>query len=101
MTHHDEDVQNAERDRGHGEEVAGSDIGNVVIQKRSPRLGRRFPLADHILGHGLFGDVVAQEKQFRQDSWCAELSVTTFCTFLRELSPLSPSSEFVCLNRVA
>ena len=27
MTHHDEDVQNAERDRGHGEEVTGSDIG--------------------------------------------------------------------------
>ena len=36
VTQDDENVENAERDGRHREEVTGSDIGNVVVQKRSP-----------------------------------------------------------------
>jgi len=67
VTQHDEDVQDTE---GHGrnrEKVAGRDVGNVIVQKRPPGLRRRFPSADHVLGHGLFGDVVAQHGQFGYD----------------------------------
>ena len=34
-------------------------------------LRRRFPCADHVLGHGPFRDIVPQQEQFRQDSWRA------------------------------
>jgi hypothetical protein len=64
VTEHDENVQDAE---GHGrnrEEIASGDVGNVIVQKRPPGLRRRFPSADHVLGHGLFGDAVAQQGQF-------------------------------------
>ncbi len=61
VTEHDEDVEDTESHGGNGEEVAGGDVGNVIVQKRPPRLRRRFPSADHVLGHGPFGDVVAQQ----------------------------------------
>ena len=71
MAEYDEDVQDTE---GHGrdrEEVAGGELGNVIGQERSPGLGRRFPSADHVLGHGPFHDVVVQEGQFGYDPRCA------------------------------
>ena len=77
MTEHDEDVQDAESDRRNGEEIAGSDVGNVIGKERSPRLRRRFPDADHVLGHGPFRNVVAQQEQFRQNSQRAPGRVLT------------------------
>jgi hypothetical protein len=71
MTEHDEDAQDT---KGHGrnrEKVAGGDVRNMIVQKRPPGLRRRFPSADHVLGHGCFGDIVAQQKQFGQDSGSA------------------------------
>ena len=59
VTEYEEDLQDTE---GHGrnrEEVAGGDVGKVIGQERSPVLRRRFPSADHVLGHGLFDDIVA------------------------------------------
>ena len=57
---HDEDVQDTKCDCGH-----------VIGQERPPGLRRRFPSTDHVLGHGPFGDVVAQQSQFGYDPWCA------------------------------
>ena len=77
VTEHDEDVQDTE---GHGrnrEEVARGDVGNMIVEKCPPGLRRRFPSADHVLGHGLFGDVVAQQGQFGYDSRCAPGRVLT------------------------
>jgi len=71
MTHHDEDVQNPERDRGNREEITSSNIGHVVSQGRSPSLGWWLSVSDHVLGHGLLGDVVTQQKQLRSDPWRA------------------------------
>ena len=71
VAQHDEDVEDTE---GHGrnrEEVAGGDVGNVIVQKRPPRLQRRLPPADHVFGHGRFGDFMAQQKQLGEDSGCA------------------------------
>ena len=52
--------QYTERDRRDDEEVAGSDVGNMVGKKRAPRLRGRFPYADHVLAYRSFGNVVAQ-----------------------------------------
>ena len=60
MTQHNEHVQNSECDRRNDEEVAGSDVGNVIGQERSPRLRRRLPAAGHVLGHSPFRSLVAQ-----------------------------------------
>ena len=60
VTEYDEDVENAKCDCGNGEKVAGRNVGNVIIQKSSPCLGRRFSRANHVLGHGCFGNVVAK-----------------------------------------
>jgi len=70
MTEHDEDVQGAESDRRNGKEIAGSDVGNMIGKECSPRLRRRFPRADQVLGHGPFRDFVPQQEQFREDSRC-------------------------------
>ena len=51
MSQHDEDVEDAKRDRGDGEEIAGDDVGSVIGQGGSPGLRRRFSGADHVLGH--------------------------------------------------
>jgi len=71
VTEHDENVQDAESDGRNGEEIAGRNIGHVVVQERSPGLRRWLLGADHVLGHGRFGNVVAQQSQFGYDPWCA------------------------------
>ncbi len=71
VTEHDEDIEDTKRYRGNGEKITGRDVGYVIVQKRSPSLGRRFSGTDHILGHGSFGNVVAQQGQFGYDSRCA------------------------------
>ena len=63
MTQHDEDVEYLKRNGWNGEEVAGCDIGNVVLQECSPCLRRGFSLSDHVFGHGTFRRFIAQQKQ--------------------------------------
>ena len=60
VTENDEYVQDTKRDFRDGEKVAGSNIGNVIVQERSPRLGRWLSLPDHVLGHRRFGKLMAQ-----------------------------------------
>ena len=60
VTENNEDVQDAEGYRGNREEVAGGDVDNMIVQECSPGLGWRFAGADHVFGHGRFGDVVIQ-----------------------------------------
>ncbi len=71
VTEHDEDVQNAKCRCRNGEKVAGRNVVNVIIQKRSPSLGRRFSGADHVFSHRCFGNLVSKQEQFAQDSGCA------------------------------
>ena len=71
VTEDNEYVQDTKRDCRDGEKVAGSNIGNVIVQERSPRLGRWLSLPDHVFGHGYFGDFVALRwsSEFRQLFW--------------------------------
>ena len=47
----------------------------MIFEERSPGLGRRFRVSDHVLGHGPFGDIMTQQKQFGADSRCAPAGV--------------------------
>ena len=49
VAQHDEREEDAERSRGHGEEVDSHDVLSVVGQERSPRLRWRFAGANPIL----------------------------------------------------
>ena len=60
VTENNEDVQDTKRDCRDGEEVAGGDVGNVIVKECPSGLGRRFAGADHVFGHGRFGDIVIQ-----------------------------------------
>src|SRR5947207_1237391 len=53
----EEGIQLAKEQIGHGQEVAGPDIGSVVVQKRAPGLTRRTwqPGLTHVLLNGAFG----------------------------------------------
>ena len=44
----DKAVQDVESDRGDGEEINSCDLLGMVLQERSPRLGRRFTLLVHV-----------------------------------------------------
>jgi len=51
----DKAIQDVESDRGDGEEVNSCDPIGVVLQERSPRLGRRFTRPAHAFRHGRNG----------------------------------------------
>ena len=71
MPQNDENIQHAKRRGRQCKEVAGRDIPNVIVEKRTPSLGRWLARANHVLGYRPFGHMVAQQKQFGQDSGCA------------------------------
>ncbi len=71
MPENDEHVQHAKARGRQGKEVAGGNVRHMIVQKRTPSLRRRLARANQVLGYRPFGDIVAQQKQFRQDSGCA------------------------------
>ena len=70
---HDEDIQDPERRRRHREEIAGSDLADVVSQELPPALRWRlsFPRDLEVLGDGGWRDLVAQDLKFGMDPRCA------------------------------
>ena len=67
VTQYDEDAHDAKRGGRYGEEVAGRDIGQVIIEERASGLRGWFPIADHVLGHSLLRHMVAQQGKFGYD----------------------------------
>ena len=60
MGQHQEDIQNLEADGWHSEEIDGDQLADVVLQKGAPRLGRWFPMTDHVLADTSLADVDPQ-----------------------------------------
>jgi len=52
MRQHKKHVKDLETDSGHREEVDGDQLLGVNLQKCAPSLGGRFPVSDHVFGHG-------------------------------------------------
>jgi hypothetical protein len=55
-------VKHLEANCVHGEVIDGDQLPDVVLQKGAPRLGRWFPMTDHLLANTGFADVDAQFK---------------------------------------
>ena len=60
----EEDVEHAECRCRNSEEIHGDDIFGMVRQKRTPGLGRRFSVADHVLRDGGLADLKPKFEEF-------------------------------------
>jgi len=67
MCEYDKNEQNLERDRVHREEVDGNELGHMIGEERSPRLGWRLGMADHVFGDGRLGNLNAQFQKVRRE----------------------------------
>ena len=63
-----EDVDHAEGDSRHGEEVDRDDVPGVVSQEGAPGLRRRAIGLEHVLGDGGLADVDAELEQLAVDT---------------------------------
>lgn len=63
MSKDDEAIQYLEPDCRYCEEIDRSDVFGMVLQKRSPRLGRRFLVLNHVFCHS--GVCYLMPKQFQ------------------------------------
>jgi hypothetical protein len=61
---HHEDIENSKGDGRHHEEVRRDQLLRVGIEESAPRLGRRFSLTSHALGHGGLGYFDTELEQF-------------------------------------
>ena len=68
MGEHNKDEQNLEADRVDREKVDRNELGHMIGEERSPRLGRRLGMADHVLRDGSLGDFNAQFQEFGMNS---------------------------------
>ena len=70
MRQHQKHVQYQKADRGHGKEVHGYQILDVIVQECAPALRRRLAISHHVLGHAGLTDLDAQFEQFPMDMGC-------------------------------
>ena len=63
MPKNQEDIEHTEGYGGHGEEIDGDDLADMVFQEGPPSLRWWFGLLDHVLGDGRFCDIVPQQGQ--------------------------------------
>ena len=68
MAEDDEDEEQAEGEGGDHEEVDGDDVSGMRGEKGAPRGRRPRRRPVHVLGDREFGDVVAEQGQFRPDA---------------------------------
>jgi hypothetical protein len=71
----DEDEQDLEQYRGHGEEVHGDEAPNVVGEERTPRPRWRRSTADQVLGDRGLRDLEAELLELAVDPGCAPQGV--------------------------
>jgi hypothetical protein len=71
VSEHDEDEEDAEPSGGHGEEVEGDQISDMVGEECPPRLRRLGTPLRHQPGDGSLGHVDTELQELAMDSWGA------------------------------
>ena len=62
-----EPEEQLEGEGGDDEEVDGDNVADVRLEEGAPGRGRPRRGAPHVLGHGEFGDLIAEEAEFGLD----------------------------------
>ena len=73
MPQDDEDVENSEGQRGHGEKIACDE--GMVHQERPPGRGGRLLTPRHVLRHGALRNIEPQLEKFPMDARRAPVQV--------------------------
>jgi len=60
MGQHQKHVKNLEADRGHGEEINGDELSDMIFEECAPRLRGRSVAAQHVFGDTALSDVDAK-----------------------------------------
>ena len=71
----DEAIEYLKSYRWHSKEINGCSIFDMVFQEILPALRGRISLPDHIVCHGCFTYIVAEQKQFRLYSGCSPVRI--------------------------
>ena len=64
MAEDDQNIEEAEVDRRHHEQIHRGDAGGMVVQKALPALARRSPTSRHVLRHCRLRDLDAELERF-------------------------------------
>src|SRR5262245_65068801 len=80
MCEHNEDEQNLEPEGVYGEEVDRNELGHMIGEECSPRLGWRLGMSDHVFGDGRLGNRNAQFQEFAVNSRRSPGRVITLMT---------------------
>jgi hypothetical protein len=75
MRKDDEHKQQAKHSGRNDKEIGGDQIFDVIAQEGTPRLGRRVPVPNHVLGNRCLGDFDAQLAQLAVNAWCTPAKV--------------------------
>jgi len=76
MGQNQENVKNLEGDRGHGEEINGHELLDMIFEESAPRLRRRFVAAHHVFADAALSDVDAEFEQFSMDPRCTPKGIS-------------------------
>ena len=68
MRQNDKDEENFKPNSVHSEEIDGSKLRYVIVEERSPCLGWRFWMSDHVFGNGSLRDCDAEFLKFAADA---------------------------------
>ena len=68
MSQNNKHVQDPKCDRGYSEEINRDQVRYMIIEKRSPGLGRRFLMTNHVFRYGGFRYINPQHAQFAVNS---------------------------------
>src|SRR5215472_18460969 len=70
MGQHQKRVKNLETDRGHGEEIDGGQLLDMILEEGTPGLSGWFVEAQHVFADAALSDVDAEPEQFAMDAGC-------------------------------
>ena len=77
MGQDDEHEENVEGNGGHGEEIDGNQIPEMIVEERSPGRARWLRVADHVLGDRRLGQIDAELEQLAMNPGSAPQSSST------------------------
>ena len=75
MGQNEKHVKNLEADRGHGEEIDGDQLLDMIREEGAPSLRRRFMAAQHVFADAALSDLDAEFEQFAVDAGCTPTGI--------------------------
>ena len=92
MAEDDQNIEEAEVDRRHHEQIHRGDAGGMVVQKGLPALARRSPTSRHVLRHCRLRDLDAELEQLAMNARRAPQRIGT-AHLANKITQVAPDSR--------